>query len=340
MSTSQSRQPQVFLSHRHSDSKIADIVRLWIEQTTACRTKVFQSSSFAHGTKIGKPLSQELRASLWHTDVLILIYTLSDLDWSYCMWECGVATDPTSPDTRVVVLQFSDDVPAVFDDQVRVNARSKDDIHKFAAQFLTDPNFFPAEIGPITGFQPQSPQLLLAAERLFTDLASVPPTKHEKVDEWPAWPFIRLELSLDAVAQMKDMPPSLAQERILEECRIGLCDWVLCAVFGVPKISTGSTLSDLVARWKERSPGEDSRWATSLAAQIHTASQWNFPSLEWPLLKGKRATPGEWFSPVLTWVRKVPYHNRFEFDVYFMPFIAADGALEFTIALPPRAGGT
>lgn len=104
-----SKPPLLFISHRHADKPIADLLRGWIEQWTAGRLNVFQSSSYAHGPKIGRPLSRELVDNLWNTDVVVLLYTLPDHDWSYCMWECGVAFDPTSPDTRAVVLQFSED---------------------------------------------------------------------------------------------------------------------------------------------------------------------------------------------------------------------------------------
>jgi integrase len=41
------------------------------------------------------------------------------------MWECGVATKPDSPETRIIVLQCGTEVPPVFQDQVRVQKRIK-----------------------------------------------------------------------------------------------------------------------------------------------------------------------------------------------------------------------
>jgi hypothetical protein len=82
-------------------------------------------------------------------EVLILIYTSSDEDWSYCMWECGVATHPQSPNTAIIVFQCGTDIPAPFHDVVRVNVRQYDDIKKFTDQFLRDPTYCPSLHGPI-----------------------------------------------------------------------------------------------------------------------------------------------------------------------------------------------
>jgi len=35
------------------------------------------------------------------SDVVMLIFTTESEDWSYCMWECGVATDPDCQDVFV-----------------------------------------------------------------------------------------------------------------------------------------------------------------------------------------------------------------------------------------------
>ena len=76
------------------------------------------------GPRFGRGLNDQLRQALWNTEVLILVYTSADQDWSYCMWECGVATQPQSPNTNIIVFQCGSDVPAPFQDVLRVNARS------------------------------------------------------------------------------------------------------------------------------------------------------------------------------------------------------------------------
>ena len=148
---SEPEHPLVFISHRHEDAKIAEAVAQFIEDITSLEpepttppVEVFLSSNSEFvGPRIGKQLSTELRSALWTAEVVILIYTTPDKDWSWCMYECGVAAYPPDPETKVVVLQCSKEYPEVFSDAVRVVANNRETIVSFAQQFL-DPKFFPS----------------------------------------------------------------------------------------------------------------------------------------------------------------------------------------------------
>lgn len=48
--------------------------------------------------------------------------------------------------------------------------------------------------------------------------------------------------------------------------------------------------------------------------------QWQSPKCEWRLLRGRQSKDDEWYSPVVAWVKKIPYRNVMEFEVYFLPF--------------------
>jgi hypothetical protein len=101
----------LFISHKHSDSTIAQVLAAFIEGESGGRVRVHLSSSpDFQGPRYGKSLNAQLRQALGASEVLILIYTSSDEDWSYCMWECGVATHPQSPNTAIVVFQCGTDV--------------------------------------------------------------------------------------------------------------------------------------------------------------------------------------------------------------------------------------
>jgi hypothetical protein len=96
----QQREPMVFISHKHTDRGIADAVRSFIERRSNREVRVYQSSSAeAEAPDVGRALTAELKAALWKTGIVILLYTSEDQDWQWCMWECGVATNPNSPDS-------------------------------------------------------------------------------------------------------------------------------------------------------------------------------------------------------------------------------------------------
>src|SRR5436190_15481127 len=94
-------EPLVFISHRHADRRIADRLRKFIREKTGNSVEVHQSSSAdAQAPRIGHNLKGDLLSALGKSDLLVLIYTGNDRGWDYCMWECGVATHPYSPETR------------------------------------------------------------------------------------------------------------------------------------------------------------------------------------------------------------------------------------------------
>ena len=69
------------------------------------------------------------------------------------MWECGVATLPDSPDTRIILFQCGDSAPSLFDGQLGVNARDKTSVQAFVTQFMTSSlTFFRVRPKPLTGF--------------------------------------------------------------------------------------------------------------------------------------------------------------------------------------------
>ena len=164
-------QPLVFISHRHADRDIADVVREFMRYRSGGDVEVFQTSSAdAQAPKIGRNVNREIMKALWKSEVLVLIYTSQDRDWDYCMWECGVATHRESDDTNVIVLQCGRQLPRVFADQVAVDVRDHEKLRRFVNAFLTDPDFFPGREEPVTRFQPNDANVERAARSLFEEL--------------------------------------------------------------------------------------------------------------------------------------------------------------------------
>src|SRR5258708_9835374 len=71
--------PLVFISHRHKDKPIADVISKFLKAQSGGRVGIFQSSGFADkGPEIGKNLNEELMRYLWTTSAVILVYTSPD----------------------------------------------------------------------------------------------------------------------------------------------------------------------------------------------------------------------------------------------------------------------
>ena len=137
------KRPVIFLSHRRADKAIADVLRGTLESWIAGRATVVQPSGANGGARtIGQSLSDKDRQALSDANVVMLIYTVSDDEWFYCMWECGLATDPSGEGTRVVVLQCGPHLPAPLGKQMTVTI-DEAGIRRFTHNLLKARDFFP-----------------------------------------------------------------------------------------------------------------------------------------------------------------------------------------------------
>ena len=318
-----SSEPSIFISHKHSDSKIADHITSFITTYSGGRVKVFQSSSpWADSPKVGRNLNKQLRETLWKTTVVILVYTTPDLDWTYCMWECGVASHPQSPDTKIILFQCTANSPALFAEQVNVNIRDLVDVQKFTDEFLTAPDFFPGFEGPITRFQPHGKEVASAAAEFCQKLHPLlPPEKEDPSVEWPAYPFLQFELSLQDAERIKvevEARSEVARD-IIQKCSlVSGADRFGEQLFGVPSFPTGTNLGQLTKMWGEKYPNSSAKWIESLCDQIVDGVLWRFPALVWELMQG--LNDSTWYAPVLNRVRKIPSRQCMQFDMYFYKF--------------------
>jgi hypothetical protein len=304
---------------------IADAVRNFVEMNTAGVVEVFQSSSDqAPGPRAGFSLNQELKNALWRADAFILIYTHSTLDWSYCMFEYGVANNPKSPDTRIVLMRCCDAVPSLFAGQVNVNARDLVDIQKFANQLLTDPGFFSGYGKAVTHHAPNSQRVAAAAAEFYQKLQPVlPPLNPASHEEWPAYPFLRLQLDMKHVEAIKSASPPDRLQKALDllqtECLVTGFDKEAGRVFNSPGFDKGMKFGALVRAWTEKDEKRDSqsRWVESLCRQVTEGARWRFPPSVWELMQG--LNDDTWYAPILTHVRRVP-NQYMQFDIQFFKF--------------------
>ncbi|MDQ3647190.1 MAG: toll/interleukin-1 receptor domain-containing protein [Actinomycetota bacterium] len=337
-------QPRLFISHRTADREIADVIRHFVTFQSGNEVLVHQSSSAeARTPKIGHNVNRELRAWLWKTDVLLLIYTRHDLDWDYCMWECGVATHSESEDTSVIVLQCAEQRPRVFADQLAVDIRDREKVRRFVNAFLTEPGFFPGRNEPLTRFQSNDTNIARAAQALYDDLKKVvekvvPLDPDDKVEQWATMPFVRLGLTGSQVQQIveeeDDQRAQLTTERLLLDASVLTGDGDAAALFGMPTLPPNEPFGQVFKRAVRE--GESPDWLKSLSEQVTRAAQWNYPAVGWSLMRSANENDHTWYSPVLTHVQRSPTKDM-EFAIHFLRFSGAAGAQAISIPLPDDA---
>lgn len=318
------RRPLLFISHKHADSKIADEIRNFVTMQSGGRVDVFQSSSpWAEAPKAGRNLNSQLREVLWKTSVLILLYTTPEQDWNYCMWECGVATNPQSPYTKIILFQCTDSSPSLFSDQVNINVRNPADIQNFTNDFLTASDFFPGFTEPITQFQPKGREVVNAAATLSKQLEPVlPPVRIDPTDEWLVYPYLQFELRFPQIdeirAAMGEGQTQKTNDIIKKGCIISGADQYAEVLFGVPSFERETTFLQLIERWRRKFPSSKSLWVETLCTQILAGAMWEIPPRIWTLMQG--FSDNTWYAPVLNRIRRIPSNQCMQFDIFFYKF--------------------
>lgn len=318
MSSTKER-PLIFISHKHSDKELAKIVAQFIRNRSLGDVDVFLSSDWDYeGPPLGGHLTVELKNALWNTDALILVYTSSDENWEFCMWECGTATRADSPDTRTVVFQCGNSAPAPFTSDLRVDVRKLDNIRKFTKELLTEDNFFPGRPALAPNAKPDA--LEEAAQELFEKI------KHKLPDiitnEWHAWPFIRVELPIDEVdkllAASVSESLSMARQIVSEFAVVVASDPRAAQMLGLARLKETGKFSELLKLWSEQYPCEDASWFDSCCEQIVVGARAEFPVIR---LTPLREVGGDKkFTPVLNRVKRISQVSKkvVQFDLYFL----------------------
>ena len=273
--------------------------------------------------------------TLFRTDILLLIYTTVDHDWSYCMWECGVAQLPEPSSTKTVVFQCAEQFPVVFADQVRVGVRNEQDIEKFVEDLLTEPAYFPKLGRAVTDFNAGTEPVQDAAHELYRLLQEVLPTPDGVGEEWPGYPQLTMELTDEQMERVRRAEGSaeqrlaVARQVVVEQALVTAGDGQMGRIFsarGFPRNVSmpGIAMRALVSSWQANSPTPASRWVDGMCSQVVAIAHDQFPTPRWELMRGADRTDGTWYGPIVRYVKKIPRRRCTEIDVVFCKFVLDD----------------
>ena len=309
--------PLLFISHKHSDAKIAKCIADFVREKSLNGVEVHVSSDpESKAPSLGKNINEQLRKALKKAAALILIYTTEDQDWSYCMWECGVATDPDSLSTNILVFQCGSKGPSPFNDVLRVDVRKLDDIRRFTDAFFRDPKFFAKHQQAIAPdfTKPQTDKL---ADELYNEIHPLLPTLEPK-EEWSSWPYLCVELPRDKVEELRSKEVGIDEEILIDIVRDHA---IVCSgervprLFGMARFPERISLRELVNRWKVKVPHVDADWFDSCCQQIFSVVQRELPVI--PLTPFKEVDGNSEYVCIVSRVYDKPLENKTKFDIHF-----------------------
>jgi hypothetical protein len=312
MMMSSAPQPKIFISYRFADKEIADVIRRNLARWGF--DDIYQARAPGAGPRVGESLSDELREVLDAVDLIILVYTFADEDWSWCMWECGLATRPRQSDaTRVVVFRCTKyDSPRQFAQQVMVDA-DIEGVRNFTKQLHRNEDFFKGR----PAYRPRlsDEDLEDLSNAFYEELKLVIPAgQREERYRWDRFtlklepPANRLNLETNEDAACKLLQSELV---VTEPFGNALMH------FGYANLEGGLRLSDLAERWiQETRDREDvsQNWIKELCLEIRRAINAYPAEPSWQKLDSVYLSRP--YFPVLNHMRVLP-DGSMEFDVYF-----------------------
>jgi len=164
--------PLIFISHKHSDAKTADIVRRWIESETGNNAVRVVCSSDGRGSlaKEGSKLANAIVTAMAQCSLVLLLYTDPDANWDYCMWECGLSTEPKPENfsRSVVVFRFGNALPSPYQTALYTDVSMEKSIQQFAIGFLTKSGYVPSTVNSLTRLSEE--QAEAKGSLLYTEL--------------------------------------------------------------------------------------------------------------------------------------------------------------------------
>jgi TIR domain len=298
----------VFISHKHQDRKFADPVRKFVETYGAAQpVEVFQSSDpLGRGPGTGRILTMELRDAVAKAGLFVLVYTYPDLDWDFCMMELGMALDPSTPQTRVMVLKCARrPVLETLAGLKYVDVTQTDDVIRFAQEVLTDPESFPNLNQPLTLLGRTDERVLKAGRDLAAEFAVI--SNPEVTDgEWAGFPFLQLELPLPIAKQIREGSAEFQDSaKILNQI----------------VVSSGSGLAEVLGKYEAQGSLAEvlaaERFSTLrefFASMVARAARGDLPETTGPALDGD----GPPRIPLLSRFRRVASLDQMQFEVLFI----------------------
>lgn len=301
--------PRIFISYRFDDSGIANAIRKHLARWGF--DDIYQAGVPGDGPRVGEALSEELKEAVHGVALVILVYTFADEDWSWAMWECGLATHEG---THVVVFRCGSDTPKPFAQHVMVDV-DMGSIRNFTEQLHRNESFFPGWPAHRPTISDQD--LDEVSTDFYNDLLPVIPAgRREERYRWDRF-------TLTATDGLKDRLNNETDEDTL--CNLVQAEMVIARPFGsalkhfgYDAPLDGLTLSHLVERWtnetrdRENAPND---WIRRLCLEIQRAI-WAFPAEpSWLPLNSVVHNRASYY-PVLNHMRVLP-DGQMEFDVYF-----------------------
>jgi hypothetical protein len=328
---------KVFLSHRMDDGPIAMVIHKFLQNLGVKASNIFFTSATDDGKRptAGDSLSKSIATHLRDCNLFILVFTRSDEDWQWCMWELGLALDADYLatknlfDTKVVVFQCTDDVPKVLQGMLRVMVEKRS-IENFVMDLCTNDGFIPGKSPTL--LDAGKPLLKREARAFFEELKNVVPARPGR-PIW-RWDWLNLKLTAEDIATYETAEHTQREAIILEKATVVQGHGSSMEHFnfspdksydssGRFSIDPPISLRILIDRWKRARGYDDTKlppWGAEIVLEIMKSIEQKPASPQRELMKSASEHPDDWYYPILNHVdRKGDGNMEFSIYMYRLP---------------------
>ena len=326
---------KIFISHKGHDYEIAETLVQEFKNWGIHGKNIYCSSSkSANNVSPGKDLDADLRENILNSNLFIYLFTFKSHDWTICIKEYGIAEAQQAifPDEEIkkVIFQCKNGQPDVGGITYRIKL-DKTDIHNFVKSVHTTKGFIP-KISSSDALFPEvdNDTILSRADSLYNKMYEIVPKGNQKSYHIVA--FLRLSLSSESHAKIKEMISDSDKEKALEEIKNSLAvlkpskpyqdteydsGYNVLSEFGYLSYEENLLLNDLAERWKEALEEEEAPWLTNLIETIYSSMS-NRPIPEISSMFKTAKKDANWhYIPTITRAR-YKYDNTVEFDCYLI----------------------
>ncbi len=320
--------PKVFISHKFDDSDVASKVAKRL-QTISNELDIYLASDPTfEGPRMGKSINMSLKKALGDTSLVLLIFSTMGKEWSWCMWECGVATNPNDPTpTTVVTLSLREEAPKPYEDALMIKASDLDSVQTFVNQLCTDKELFPKLGKPLTGRTPNDNFIEEQAKNLHKELSEF--TKSSEILEESRWGGFSISMDNETAEYMKSLDSAPSGEDLINLLeKLFVSNPISWGVkhFGYENITPGDgdSVADLRNRWKDtRGDGlKSTPWTEIIVNEIWRIITNRPTNMIWePFKSVMQGTSDLWVYPIVHKYRK---HSNgiIEFDLLVIQTLA------------------
>lgn len=316
--------PTIFISHNFDDKTIAAKLARELSNLSEKLEFVVAGNSEHRTLQIGSNIAVELANWLHKSEVVLLLYSSEDKDWTYCLWEAGVATDPQNQSgTKKIVFSLTGTAPSVFAGDLFVKVNDRESVRDFVKQLCLEDQFFHNLNGPLT--DRKESWLVEAADRLFEEMQPF-------VDPKPRCEFsrlseIRIKLEADIIedllcSESGERPPKGADLLpFLDQAVVIKGDAWAMRQFEYEADVDDVTLANLHTRWfdhrqkREETLANVRPWTEIVFDEIWRICERRPPNRTWEAFLA--LDEGAWISPIVTrWFLNT--NKSMEFDIAFL----------------------